>query len=50
VGDGLKIWFRNDVWCGDQTLKEAFPVIYSIVHFKEASVANHMVVANNICQ
>ena len=24
VGDGSKIRFWHDVWCGDQTLKEGF--------------------------
>jgi hypothetical protein len=44
-----EIGLMYDVWCGDQTLKEAFLVLYRIDSFKKASVAGHMVVAN-ICQ
>jgi len=32
-GDGSKIRFWHDVWCGDQTLKVAFPKLFSITHF-----------------
>jgi hypothetical protein len=32
-GDGSKIRFGHDVWCGDQTLKVAFPKLFSITHF-----------------
>jgi hypothetical protein len=30
LGDGFKIRFWDDVWCGEMTLKEAFPVLYGI--------------------
>ena len=39
LGDGSWIWFWHDRWCGDMTLKEEFPVLYSIAHEKDASVA-----------
>jgi hypothetical protein len=32
------------------TLKEAFPVLFSIVRFKEASVADHLQFLNDTCQ
>jgi hypothetical protein len=32
LGDESKIRFRDDVWCGEMTLKEAFPVLYGIAH------------------
>jgi hypothetical protein len=38
VGDGLKIHYGYDIWCGDQTLMEAFLVLYGIAYFKEASM------------
>ena len=47
--NGLKIQFWYDMWCGDQTLMEAFPILYTIARFKEASVSNHILLANNIC-
>jgi hypothetical protein len=31
VGDGTKIRFWHDLWCGDQTLKESFQELFSIV-------------------
>jgi hypothetical protein len=42
VGDGSKIRFWYDVWCGDQALKITFLDLFSIVHFKEVGVANHL--------
>ena len=50
VGDGLKIHYGYDIWCGDQTLMEAFLVLCGNAYFKEASMVDHMVVVNNICQ
>lgn len=39
-GDGSKIRVLHDVWCGGQTFKVAFPKLFSISRFREASVAN----------
>ena len=47
VRDGAKVRFSYDVWCGDQTLKETLPTLFSIAHLKEASVADHMQFSNN---
>ena len=38
--DGSRIRFRDDVWCGELTLAEAFPDLYSIACMKEVSVAD----------
>jgi hypothetical protein len=38
-GDGSKIRFWDDVWCGDRALKEVFPDLFSIASFKKASIA-----------
>jgi hypothetical protein len=41
-GEGTKIRFWNDVWCGDSALKEAFPSLFIIASFKEASIADNV--------
>jgi hypothetical protein len=41
-GEGSKIRFWDDVWCGDRALKEAFSGLFSIARFKEASIANNV--------
>jgi hypothetical protein len=41
-GEGSKIHFWEDVWCGDRTLKEEFPGLYNIASFKDASIADSM--------
>jgi hypothetical protein len=41
-GEGSKIRFWEDVWCGDRTLKEEFPGLYSIASVKDASIADNM--------
>jgi hypothetical protein len=41
-GEGTKIRFWDDVWCGDSALKEAFPGLFTIARFKEASIADNM--------
>jgi hypothetical protein len=38
LGDGSKIHFWDDVWCGDRALKEAFPRLFTITSWKETSV------------
>jgi len=42
VGDGSKVKFWYDVWCGDQTLKITFSDLYKIAHFKEVAVVDHL--------
>jgi hypothetical protein len=38
-GNGSKIRFWDDVWCG---LKEVFPGLYSIASVKDASIVDNM--------
>jgi hypothetical protein len=42
VGDGSKVRFWNDLWCGDKVLNEAFPNLYDIFFAKDASVVVHL--------
>jgi hypothetical protein len=46
VGDGTRIRFWQDVWCGDRPLKESFPVLFRIARNKEAWVSDHMQIMN----
>jgi len=42
LGNGSRIRFLNDVWCGELPLKEAFRVLYGIACDKNAPVAAHL--------
>jgi hypothetical protein len=42
LGDGSKIKFWDDVWCGEMTLKEDFLVLYDIGRDKDVLVAAHL--------
>jgi hypothetical protein len=41
-GDGSKIRFWDDVWCGEVILKEAFLGLYNIASAKDASIVDNM--------
>jgi hypothetical protein len=42
VGDGTKISVWHDLWCGDMTLKAAFPTLFGKTAAKDASFANNL--------
>ena len=42
VGDGTHIRFWHDIWCGEQSLKEAFPELFRIASNKEAWVKDYI--------
>ena len=42
VGDGSRIKFWHDPWCGDQPLKLSFPELHSLARYPEATVAESM--------
>jgi hypothetical protein len=42
VGDGSKISFWHDLWCGDTALKVAFLALFDIARFKDAVVADNL--------
>jgi hypothetical protein len=46
-GEGSKICFWDDVWCGDRVLKETFSGLFNIARFKEASIADNMERSSN---
>jgi hypothetical protein len=48
VGVGSHVSFWHDLWCGDRSLKQCFPVLFSIVRNKDARVANNLVVQNGV--
>lgn len=43
VGNGSRIHFWHDLWCGDIVLEDAYPTFYNIVVNKEAAVADYLV-------
>jgi hypothetical protein len=47
VGEGSKIRFWDDVWCGERALKEVYPGLFSIASLKEASIADNMEHSSN---
>ncbi|KAF5465994.1 hypothetical protein F2P56_015953, partial [Juglans regia] len=46
VGDGSKIRFWSDVWCGDIELSRAFPVVFRLATNKQAAVSKVMGFSN----
>jgi hypothetical protein len=40
VGEGTRIRFWHDLWCGDMVLKVAFPVLFGIARKDAFVVAN----------
>lgn len=46
VGDGSKVRFWHDVWCGEQSLKFSFTELFTIALGKDEWVANHMQFGN----
>jgi hypothetical protein len=45
VGDGSKISFWRDRWCGEITLKVAFPVLYGLACEKDTSIVDNLFMA-----
>jgi hypothetical protein len=50
VGDGSKIRFWHDAWCGDQSLTEAFVKLFSIAHYKKLWAVDNMMSSNGVIQ
>jgi hypothetical protein len=41
-GEGSKVCFWDDVWCGYNPLKVAFPGLFNIASFKEVSITDNV--------
>ncbi|RVW22717.1 hypothetical protein CK203_103828 [Vitis vinifera] len=39
IGDGTRVKFWKDLWCGNQSLEEAFPILFNLSINKEGWVA-----------
>lgn len=50
LGDGFRIKFYSDIWCGNNTLKDLFPSEFRIACEKEASIADFMVIVRDQIQ
>jgi hypothetical protein len=50
VGDGSYVSFWHDWWCGDRSLKQCFPILFSIVRNKDVMVVDNLVVHNGVIQ
>jgi hypothetical protein len=50
VGMGLKVRFWQDIWCGEQLLKHAFPSLFSIARYKEAWVEDNFIWRNRVIE
>jgi hypothetical protein len=47
IGDGATIKFWSAIWCGDRSLKEAYPKFFLIAHINDALVADHLQFQND---
>jgi hypothetical protein len=50
LGNGFRIRFWDDVWCGEMSLKEAFPGLYDIACDKNTLVAAHLILESGSFQ
>ena len=48
VGDGCRVLFWHDVWCGELPLNILFPALFSIACTKEAWVGEKIDIAHGI--
>ena len=43
VGNGVRIRFWHDCWCGEEPLKMTFPDLFSIARDKDVAIARSYV-------
>jgi hypothetical protein len=46
IGNGSRVLFWQEVWCGEQPLMNAFPALFTIACAKEAWVEENMDIVN----
>ena len=42
MGDGSRVSFWTDIWCGDWSLDSRFPILFGLVVDKDAAVVDYM--------
>jgi hypothetical protein len=47
VGDGSRIKFWHDSWCGTQSLRDSFTALFRLARNQEATVADHLHIHGN---
>jgi hypothetical protein len=47
VGDGSRVRFWLDAWCGDQPLRDRFPELFRLARMPNASVADHLQISGS---
>jgi hypothetical protein len=47
-GVGSKISFWEDTWCGESSLKDTFPGLFSIARLKKASIVDNVECSNGV--
>ena len=50
VGEGTRIKFWKDVWCGEVALKDSFPLAFRVASDQEAAVADLMTLSGDQVQ
>ncbi len=46
-GNGIRLKFWQNLWCGDDVLQEAFSELFCIAWDKDALVANYLQICND---
>ena len=40
INDGSQVWFWEDIWLGDSSLREQYPSLYNIARNKACTIAD----------
>jgi hypothetical protein len=48
VGNGSRVLFWQNVWCGKLPLKNVFPTLFTIAYAKEAWLEENMAIVNGV--